>query len=36
MWKPGGRIGQRSNKILKCSLKNYRMRMKSSRAAQHD
>jgi hypothetical protein len=35
MWKYGGRIGQRLNKRLKGSLKNYKMRMRSSRIAQH-
>jgi hypothetical protein len=35
MWKFGGRIGHRLSRKLKCSLRNYKMRMKSSRVAQH-
>jgi hypothetical protein len=33
MWKFGGRIGQRLRKRLKCSLKNYKMKMRSSKVA---
>jgi hypothetical protein len=32
-WKFGGRVGERLNKRLKCSLKNCRMRMRSSKVA---
>jgi hypothetical protein len=35
MWKFGGRIGHRLSRKLKCSLRNYKMRMRSSRVAQH-
>jgi len=33
MWKFGRRIGQRLNKRLKGSLKNYMLKMRSSRVA---
>jgi hypothetical protein len=33
MWKSRGRIGLRLNRRLKCSQRNYRMRMKSSKVA---
>jgi hypothetical protein len=33
MWKFGRRIGQKLNKRLKWSLRNYMMKMKSSRVA---
>jgi hypothetical protein len=33
MWKFGGRIGLRLSKRFKCSLRNYRMRVKSSKVA---
>jgi hypothetical protein len=36
MWKFKGKIGQRLNRRLKCSLRNYRMRMRRSKVAQHD
>ncbi len=35
MWKFGGRIGQKLSKKLKCTLKDYRMKMRNSRGAQH-
>ncbi len=35
MWKFGRRIGHRLSRKLKCSLRNYKMRMRSSRVAQH-
>jgi hypothetical protein len=35
MWKFGGRTREKLNRKVKCSLKNYRMRMKSLRVAQH-
>jgi hypothetical protein len=35
MWKYGGRKGQKFNRKLKCSLRNYKMKMRSSRVAQH-
>jgi hypothetical protein len=35
MRKSGGRKRPKLNKKLKCSLRNYRMRMRSSRVAQH-
>jgi hypothetical protein len=34
-WKSGGRTWQRLNKRLKSSLRNCRMKMKSSKVAQH-
>jgi hypothetical protein len=35
MWKFGGKIGLRLSKKIKYSLRNYKMRMRSSRVAQH-
>ncbi len=36
MWKFRGGTRQRLNRILKGSLQNYRMKMRSSRVAQHN
>jgi hypothetical protein len=33
MWKFGGRKGQRLSRKLKCSLRNYKMKMRSSKVA---
>jgi hypothetical protein len=33
MWKFGGKTGYRLSRKIKCSLRNYRMEMKSSRVA---
>jgi hypothetical protein len=35
MWKSGGRIKHRLSKLIKCSLRNCKMRMKSSRVTKH-
>jgi hypothetical protein len=35
MWKFKGKIGQNLNRKIKYSLRNYKMRMRSSRVAQH-
>jgi hypothetical protein len=35
MWKSKGRTGQKLSKRLKWSLRNYKMKMKSSGVAQH-
>jgi hypothetical protein len=35
MWKFGRRIRQRLSRKIKYSLRNYMMRMRSSRVAQH-
>jgi hypothetical protein len=35
MWKFGRKTGQRVRRKIKYSLKNYRMRMRSSKVAQH-
>jgi hypothetical protein len=36
MWKFGGRIGQSLSRKIKYSLKKFRMRIRSSRVAQHN
>jgi hypothetical protein len=36
MWKFGGITRQRLNRKIKCSLRNYRMKMKSSKVAHHN